>query len=85
MLLNVFYIVILILYFTRKLGYNNDDATIVYHIFLMITYFSPIIGAILADSWLGMFRTIVYPLSGNLLGVMLVTISSISILNLPSR
>uniref|UniRef100_A0A1B6MAZ4 Oligopeptide transporter 1 n=2 Tax=Graphocephala atropunctata TaxID=36148 RepID=A0A1B6MAZ4_9HEMI len=42
------------------LKYSEDDATIVYHTFVMLCYFFPVIGAIIADCFLGKFRTILY-------------------------
>ncbi|GAB6025397.1 hypothetical protein CHUAL_011142 [Chamberlinius hualienensis] len=51
---------VLILYMTDQLGIDNGTATIIYHTFVMLCYFSPIGGAWLADSWLGKFRTIFY-------------------------
>lgn len=47
---------ILVLYLTQKLNYSDDDATVLYHIFTMFVYFFPLMGAILADSWLGKFK-----------------------------
>jgi solute carrier family 15 oligopeptide transporter 1 len=36
--------------------YNDDDATVIYHVFAMFCYFFPIFGAMLADTFLGKFR-----------------------------
>lgn len=43
-----------------KLGYSENDATIIYHVFTMCVYFMCIFGGILSDAWLGKFRTIFY-------------------------
>lgn len=51
---------ILVLYLTRQLNYDDDFATVLFHIFTMFVYFFPIFGAIIADSWLGKFKTIFY-------------------------
>lgn len=51
---------ILSLYLRDKLGYTTDGATVIYHTFTMFAYFFPLIGAMIADSWLGKFRTILY-------------------------
>ncbi|XP_076649962.1 peptide transporter family 1 isoform X2 [Halictus rubicundus] len=51
---------VLTLYLVDQLKYGNNTATAIYHGFVMLAYFSPLIGAILADSWLGKFRTIFY-------------------------
>jgi solute carrier family 15 oligopeptide transporter 1 len=47
---------ILALYLRNILGYSDDDATVVYHVFVFLCYFFPIFGAMLADSLLGKFR-----------------------------
>ncbi|XP_058829773.1 peptide transporter family 1 [Topomyia yanbarensis] len=49
---------ILVLYLTRKLDYDDDTATVMYHSFTTLVYFMCIFGAIISDSWLGRFRTI---------------------------
>ncbi|XP_022244026.1 LOW QUALITY PROTEIN: solute carrier family 15 member 1-like [Limulus polyphemus] len=51
---------VLTLYLTLVLLYDDDTATMIYHIFSMGCYFTPIFGAMLADSLLGKFRTIFY-------------------------
>ncbi len=38
---------------------SESEATYWYHIFVMVTYFTPIIGAIIADVFLGKYRTII--------------------------
>lgn len=35
-------------------------ATTTFHAYTMMVYFFPIIGAMIADSWLGKFKTIFY-------------------------
>ncbi|XP_058460063.1 peptide transporter family 1 isoform X2 [Malaya genurostris] len=49
---------VLVLYLTRKLDYDDDTATVMYHSFTTLVYFMCIFGAIISDSWLGRFRTI---------------------------
>lgn len=46
------------LYLRDVLKFSEKDATILYHIFYALCYFVPIIGAILADSVYGRYRTI---------------------------
>ena len=50
---------VLSLYF-RFLGYSDSTATVLYHSFTSLCYFAPILGAILADSYFGKFKTIFY-------------------------
>jgi solute carrier family 15 oligopeptide transporter 1 len=51
---------ILVLYLTRKLLFDDDTATILYHSFTTLVYFCCVIGAIIADSWWGKFHTILW-------------------------
>ncbi|XP_067640955.1 peptide transporter family 1-like isoform X2 [Eurosta solidaginis] len=72
---------ILVLYLSRQLGYNNDDATIIFHIFAMSAYFLCIMGAIVSDSWLGRFNTISYFFIVYVIGGALISVPP---LNLPA-
>lgn len=47
---------ILVLYLTTVLNYTEDDSTIIFHCFIFLSYFMPLIGAILADSYWGKFK-----------------------------
>ncbi|TKS67771.1 Solute carrier family 15 member 2 [Collichthys lucidus] len=51
---------VLTLYFLTYLKWDQDLSTAVYHAFSSLCYFTPILGAIIADSWLGKFKTIIY-------------------------
>uniref|UniRef100_A0A3Q2X4B9 Solute carrier family 15 member 1a n=1 Tax=Haplochromis burtoni TaxID=8153 RepID=A0A3Q2X4B9_HAPBU len=51
---------VLVLYFKYFLQWDEDLATSIYHTFVALCYLTPILGAIVADSWLGKFKTIVY-------------------------
>ncbi|XP_041440215.1 solute carrier family 15 member 1 [Xenopus laevis] len=51
---------VLVLYFKYFLQWDDNLATVIYHTFVAICYLTPILGAIIADSWLGKFKTIVY-------------------------
>ncbi|XP_039997791.1 solute carrier family 15 member 1b isoform X2 [Xiphias gladius] len=51
---------VLVLYFKYFLRWDDDFATTIYHTFAALCYLMPILGAIVADSWLGKFKTIVY-------------------------
>lgn len=51
---------ILVLYFTMKLKFDEDFATILYHIFTLLVYFFCIFGAIISDSFIGNFHTILW-------------------------
>jgi solute carrier family 15 oligopeptide transporter 1 len=47
---------ILAIYLRNILLYTDDEATVIYHTFVMLCYFFPIFGAMLADTLLGKFR-----------------------------
>uniref|UniRef100_A0A668ABE8 Solute carrier family 15 member 1 n=1 Tax=Myripristis murdjan TaxID=586833 RepID=A0A668ABE8_9TELE len=51
---------VLVLYFKYFLKWDDDLATSIYHAFVALCYLTPILGAIVADSWLGKFKTIIY-------------------------
>lgn len=56
----LFFAAILVFYISDKLGYSEDTATVLYHVFTMCVYFMCIFGGILSDVWLGKFNTIFY-------------------------
>ncbi|VVC31971.1 Major facilitator superfamily domain,Proton-dependent oligopeptide transporter family,PTR2 family [Cinara cedri] len=51
---------VLVLYLTSILRYDDDESTVIYHMTVFLAYFSPLFGAILSDSYLGKFKTILY-------------------------
>nr|QHB80166.1 proton/oligopeptide transporter [Danio rerio] len=51
---------VLVLYFRYFLLWDDDLATSIYHAFVALCYLTPILGAIIADSRLGKFKTIIY-------------------------
>ncbi|XP_056012764.1 solute carrier family 15 member 2-like isoform X2 [Ostrea edulis] len=51
---------VLILYLTKWLGFSEDVGTSIFHSFVMLCYFSPLLGAILADGYIGRYKTILF-------------------------
>ncbi|MGH0164948.1 UNVERIFIED_CONTAM: hypothetical protein FKN15_048075, partial [Acipenser sinensis] len=51
---------VLTLYFINFLHWDKDLSTAVYHAFSSLCYFTPLFGALIADSFLGKFKTIIY-------------------------
>ncbi|PRD34848.1 UNVERIFIED_CONTAM: Slc15a2 [Trichonephila clavipes] len=49
---------ILTLYIVNKLDYSENNSSKIYHAFQIVIFTSPIVGAIMADAWLGKFWTI---------------------------
>ncbi|XP_016962541.1 peptide transporter family 1 isoform X2 [Drosophila biarmipes] len=74
---------VLVLYLSRALHYSDDTATVVFHVFTMFVYFLCVFGAIISDSWLGKFKTILYLSLVYICGSVLLTLGAIGPLNLP--
>lgn len=73
---------ILVLYLKYKLNYTENDATILFHGFLMVNFAMCFFGGVISDVWLGKFRTILYLSIVYSIGCLIIAISSIKILNL---
>ncbi|CAG9558248.1 unnamed protein product [Danaus chrysippus] len=74
---------ILSLYLRDKLGYGDDNATVIYHVFTMFAYFFPLLGAMIADGWLGRFRTIFYLSLVYATGSVLISVAAMPPVKLP--
>ena len=74
---------ILSLYLKKKLEFSEDRATTIYHAFSMLCYFCPIFGAMIADQFLGKFRTIVSISIIYVLGHLLKTLAAVPTLGVP--
>ncbi|XP_078258363.1 solute carrier family 15 member 1-like [Rhinoraja longicauda] len=72
---------VLVIYFRYFLLWDEDLATAVYHGFVALCFLAPILGAIIADSWLGKFKTIIYLSIVYTIGQLVVSISSIASLS----
>lgn len=68
---------VLVLYFTYFFKWDDDFATTIYHTFVALCYLTPILGAIIADSWLGKFKTIIYLSIVYALGQIVLAVSAI--------
>ncbi|XP_019490083.1 PREDICTED: solute carrier family 15 member 1 [Hipposideros armiger] len=69
---------LLILYFTQFIKWDDNLSTAVYHTFIALCYLTPILGALIADSWLGKFKTIVSLSIVYTIGQAITAISSIN-------
>lgn len=76
---------VLVLYLTRKLLYTDDEATVIYHAYSAAVYFFCVPGAIISDSLLGKFKTILYLSMVYILGNIALSAGSIPTLGLPAR
>ncbi|KAL4635798.1 solute carrier family 15 member 1 [Arapaima gigas] len=69
---------VLVLYFKYFFMWDEDLSTSIYHTFVALCYLAPIVGAIVADSWLGKFKTIIYLSIVYAIGQIIMAISAIS-------
>lgn len=51
---------ILALYLVQRLDYTEQQASVTFHAFTMLVFATCLLGAILSDSWLGRYNTILY-------------------------
>lgn len=68
---------ILVIYLWKEVGLEQKTATAIYHAFIVISYFMPIVGAIIADGWIGKCKTIISISIIYALGNIVMTISAI--------
>ncbi|XP_017854520.2 peptide transporter family 1 [Drosophila busckii] len=76
---------VLVFYLSHRLGYTDDAATILFHMSAMFSFMLCILGAIIADSWLGKFKTILYLSMVYICGCTLLTLGAIGPLQLPAN
>ncbi|XP_054829564.1 solute carrier family 15 member 1 [Eublepharis macularius] len=69
---------VLVLYFKYFLHWNDDLSTAIYHTFVALCYLTPILGALIADSFLGKFKTIISLSIVYTVGQVVLSISSIN-------
>uniref|UniRef100_A0A2S2NXP7 Peptide transporter family 1 n=1 Tax=Schizaphis graminum TaxID=13262 RepID=A0A2S2NXP7_SCHGA len=67
---------ILVLFFTTIQEYDHDTSIIIFHMFLVCTYLSPLFGAIIADSYWGKYKTIFILSIVHAIGNILVAVAS---------
>lgn len=68
----------------QKLQFDESTSTALFHTNDFLIYFSPIVGAIVAESYFGIFKTLV---AGSVLfitGIAIVVVGAIEVLYLPA-
>jgi len=55
----LFLTAILTLYFVDVLLWSDSTTVLIYHLFSVLCYFTPVFGAMLADGFLGKFKYVV--------------------------
>ncbi|KAL7751253.1 hypothetical protein RI367_003459 [Sorochytrium milnesiophthora] len=63
--------------YLQFIGSNKDDAKILLHSWQTVTYSCPLLGAVISDSYLGKYRTILYLSVVYLIGNIVITLTSI--------
>lgn len=79
---------VLALYFFQILHFTEDNSSVFFHVFNALCYFSPIVGAIIADTFLGKYRTIFYLALLYAAGQIILTLGSVGeegITGLPAK
>lgn len=73
------------MYLTQKLDYGNDTATVIFHLSTMLVYLCSIMGAIIADSFWGKFKTIFWLSMVYACGSTFIALGAFDMLNLPAK
>ena len=68
---------VLFIYLKDFVGVGADTATVIYHVFTVVCYFTPLVGAILADGYIGLYATILSLSVVYFVGELILTITSI--------
>lgn len=74
---------VLALFLHRKLNFDPNEATALYHTYEFLIYFFTIIGAIIAESWLGLFKTITTMSFVYAVGAAILALGAIEAWNMP--
>ncbi|XP_055337141.1 solute carrier family 15 member 1-like [Paramacrobiotus metropolitanus] len=73
---------VLTIYFVDIMLWSEDTSTLIYHLFSVLCYFTPVFGAMLADGFLGKFNTIFSLSLVYVAGLVLLTLASVPPVNL---
>lgn len=71
------------LFFHQKLGYDPTMSTALFHTYEFFVFSFTIIGAIVADNWLGIYKTLMSMSLVYALGAAFLAVGNIDPLNLP--
>lgn len=74
---------ILVLFLNLKIGYDKNTSTAIFHSYVFLAYLLPLLGSIIADSWWGQFKTLVWMALVFTTGAMTIAIATIDELHLP--
>ena len=69
---------VLVLYFSNYLGFSDSLSVSLFSYMSSLAYFSPLLGAVVSDSYLGQYRTIILFGFVYLFGLMILTVGAFS-------
>lgn len=75
---------IFLLFLNRKLNFDRNISTAIFHVHELLGFLIPIFGAIIADSWLGIYKTIKWMSLVFAAGSLIVSVCAVEALNLPT-
>ena len=78
-----FSLAILAIFLKYNLNLSEDTSTFIYHTFVALMWTSTIVAAVIADQYLGKFKTIIWMSLINVLGLLLMTLVVIPLIKLP--
>jgi hypothetical protein len=76
---------VLYVFLTEFLLIDKDTATAIYHAFTLVCYLTPILGAIIADGYIGLYKTILYVSCLYCSGEIILAVFSMKPLGAPSK
>lgn len=74
---------ILVLFLNLKIGYDKNTSTAIFHTYVFLAYLLPLLGSIIADSWWGQFKTLVWMALVFTSGALMIAVATIDELHLP--
>ena len=80
---NLFLLVILAIFLKYNLNLSEDTSTFIYHANVGLMWTSAIAAAIIADQYLGKFKTIIWSSMMNIVGLSLITLVVMPLFKLP--
>lgn len=75
----------LAIFLHQKLEFDTNESMALFHVMEFTLYFSTIVGAIIADSWLGLYKTLAFMTLLFSIGAGTVTAASVDAFQLPIK
>lgn len=73
------------LFFHQKLGFDRNISTALFHVYELFVFSFTIIGAIVADNWLGLYKTLISMSLVYAIGIAFLSVGNIEPLELPLK